>query len=333
MKREPPRQPKRLPPLLCKEGNLWVPLMLAILVFAGCRSGATNSKVANSVISTAPMRVVTDDLGRSVTIPVKVTRIISLAPNLTENIFAVGAGDRLVGVTTFCNYPEQAKEIAKIGDTMTPNMESIVALKPDVVFVSTASQIEAFMKTLDANGIAVYVTNPNSLDGVLKNLKQLGELFETQDTADKLVADLERRVENARCIDIRACGTVAPFGRKLESPTRVFVQISKEPLFTIGKQSFLTDLIGMTYAESVTKDIESAYPKLSKETAATLNPEAIILSESDDNKEPNEVFKNSPAVKNGRVYKVSADLLSRPGPRLVDALEQIARDLHPEKFK
>src|SRR5207253_3999429 len=101
-------------------------------------------------------------------------------PSVTENIFAVGAGDRLMGVTTFCNYPEAAKSIPKIGDTMTPNMESIVALKPDVVFVSTASQIEAFMKTLEANGIAVYVTNPTSLNGVFSELEKLDDLFATQ---------------------------------------------------------------------------------------------------------------------------------------------------------
>ena len=266
------------------------------------------------------MRVVTDDLGRAVTVPVRITRIVSLAPNLTENIYAVGAGDRLVGVTTFCNYPEQAKSIAKIGDTMTPNMESIIALKPDIVLVSTASQIEAFMKTLSRQGIAVYVTNPTSLDGVMTNLKQLGELFATQDQADKLVGDLTARVEAV--------------GQKVsgEKKVRMFVQISKEPLFTIGKQSFLTAILVQAGGESVTADVETAYPKLSKETASALNPDAIVLSDSEDNREPNDVFKNSPAVKNRRVFKVNADILSRPGPRLVDALEQIARDLRPEKF-
>lgn len=266
------------------------------------------------------MRVVTDDLGREITIPVKLTRVVSLAPNLTENIFAVGAGDRLVGVTTFCDYPEEAKAIAKVGDTMTPNIETIIALKPDVVFVSTASQIENFMKTLEANGIAVYVMNPTSLKGVFDNLLELGILFDTKEITEKLVKDLDaRQADVARRIDG-------------EDKVRVFVQISKEPLFTVGRQSFLNAIIKKAGGESVTANIETAYPKLSKETASALNPDAIILSDSEDNKEPNEVFKNSPAVKNGRVYKVNADLLSRPGPRLVDALEQIARELHPEKF-
>ena len=304
--------------------------VLAMLVLAGCR-GAAKDNVANSAIPTVPMRVVTDDLGRSVNVPVKITRIVSLAPNLTENIFAVGAGDRLVGVTTFCNYPEQAKEIAKIGDTMTPNMERIVALKPDIVFVSTASQIEAFMKTLESNGIAVYVTNPDSLDGVFKNLEQLGEILNTQDKSKRISDELRDR-------EIKICGrfvtcTDVDLGGPRVRMIPVFVQISKEPLFTIGRGSFLNDLISEAGGRSVTADVETPFPKLSKETASALNPEAIILSDSEDNKEPNDAFKNSLAMKNGRIYKLSADLLSRPGPRLVDALEQIAKDLHPEKFK
>ncbi|MBK8466366.1 MAG: cobalamin-binding protein [Chloracidobacterium sp.] len=291
-------------------------LLLALLAACG---GVKNDSATSSSVSQVPMRVVTDDLGRTVTVPVKITRAVSLAPSLTENIFAVGAGDRLVGVTTFCNYPEAAKSIAKIGDTMNPNMESIVALKPDVVFVSTASQIEAFTKTLEANGIAVYVTNPKDLEGLFENLTNLGRLFGTESAADILVTQLRDR-SNKCFIPVRA-------------PQRVFVQISKEPLFTIGRGAFVTELVKTAGGISVTADVESAYPKISKETASALDPEVIILSESDDNKEPNEVFNNSPAVKKGRVFKINADLLSRPGPRLVDALDQIAKDLHPEKFK
>lgn len=300
-----------------KKAKFITVLTLVMLVLAGCR-GKEDVAVQPSVV---PMRHVTDDLGRNVTIPTKITRVVSLAPNLTENIFAVGAGERLVGVTTFCNYPEQAKTIAKIGDTMNPNMESIVALKPDIVFVSTASQIEAFMKTLEANGIAVYVMDPDSLEGVFHNLRQFGELFGTQETADELVADLQKRVSYVW----------DKVGK--EKPVRVFVQISKEPLFTVGKPSFLTAVLEKAGAESVTADVATAFPKLNPEAALALNPDAIIISESPDNQEPNGAFKSSPAVKNGRIYKVSADLLSRPGPRLVDALEQIAVDLHPEKFR
>lgn len=301
-----------------KSEKVLVVLLLALTVLSGCRRAAnTNSNTGFQSVMTT--RVVTDDLGRQVTIPVKVTRVVSTAPSVTENIFAVGASDRLVGVTTFCNYPAEAKAIAKIGDTVTPNMESIIALKPEVVFVSTASQIEAFMKTLEQNGTAVYVTNPTSLDSVLKNLTQLGDLFGTQDTAAKLVADLQRRVEAVMAME------------KYELDLQVFVQVSREPLFTIGRESFVTTLLKTAGAVSATADVATAYPKLSPEAAAALNPDVIILSDSEDNRDPNAAFRKSKAVASGRVYRIDADLLSRPGPRLVDGLEQIARSLHTHR--
>jgi len=293
--------------------------LAAVLVVASC-GGAKNGNSLNSRAA-VPMRVVTDDLGRTVTIPVKVTRVVSTAPSVTEMIFAVGGGDRLVGVTTFCNYPEEAKEIAKIGDTMNPNMESIVALKPDIVFVSTASQIEAFSKTLERNGIAVYVSSPATLTEVLSGLESLGDLFGTEETIGKLLPDLRRRVD---AVSLKV---------QDEKKPGVFVQISREPLFTIGADSFLTHVIFKAAGDSVTAGVPTAFPKINPEAAMAYSPEVIILSDSEDNQEPNDAFKNSPAVKNGRVYKINADIISRPGPRLVDALEQIAKYLHPEKFK
>lgn len=258
-----------------------------------------------------------DDLGRQVLIKRPITRAVSLAPSVTEMIFAAGAGDRLIGVTTYCDFPEAARSIEKVGDTQTPNIERIVALKPQVVFVSTASQLETYMQTLEQQGIAVFVTDPKNLDGLGRNLRTLGELFDTEITANALAEQLARRTD-----------AVAVPEREGPRP-KVFVQISKEPLFTIGKDSFLTELIGRAGGISVTKDVETAYPKLSKETAAAMDPDVIILSDSEDNREPNDALKNSKAVKNGRVYRINADIISRPGPRLVDALEEIARYLNP----
>ena len=160
---------------------------------------------------------------------------------------------------------------------------------------------------------------------------KLGDIFGTEKQARNVVDELWAR-ELRICERLGTCSEVDTEASNIKL-IPVFVQISKEPLFTIGRESFLSDVISEAGGRSVTANVESAYPKLSKETALVLNPEAIILSDSEDNKEPNEVFKNSPALRNGRVYKVNADLLSRPGPRLVDALEQIARDLHPEKLK
>jgi iron complex transport system substrate-binding protein len=275
------------------------------------------------------IRVVKDDLGREVRLPLEVKRAVSLAPNITEMVFAVGAGDRLVGDTTYCNYPEEAKSIEKVGDTLNPNIETIVRLKPDIVFVSGASQLENFTNVLQQNGIVVFVLAPNSIADVLSNLRQLGSIFSTEQRTDQVIVDLQKRVDGVEQKLFHSAGS----SNADHKPVRVFVQISKEPLFTIGKRSYLTKMLESADAVSLTADVDSGYPKLSKETALALDPEVIILSDSSDNTGPSDAFRNSPAVVNGRVYKVNADLLSRPGPRLVNALEQIAEDLHPEKFK
>lgn len=293
---------------------------IAIIVFAVVALQFACAKT-QAPVETVPTREITDDLGRKVKIPVKINRAISLAPNLTENIFAVGAGDKLVGVTTYCDYPVEAKEIQKIGDTISPNMESIIALKPQIVFVSTASQIEAFTKTLEKNDIQVFVTDPNSLEGIIRNLRQMGEIFGTSEKAEQLVKNMETRLAF-----IKEKTSAAP-------PIKVFVQISKEPLFTAGKDSFVTEMLAYAGAESVTRLVPTAYPRLSKESATALEPEAIIVTAGAGNEEPNEVFKDTMAVKNNRVLKVKADLLTRPSPRIVEGLEEAAKLLHPDLFK
>ena len=284
-------------------------LLICLSMAQACAVGDARSEPANK-------RTVKDDLGREVRLPERIARAVSLAPSVTEMIFAAGAGDRLAGVTTYCDHPEAAKAIEKIGDTQTPNIERIIALKPDVVFVSTASQLEAFMRTLEQQNIAVYVTDPKGIDGVAENLRTLGRLFGTNQPSDDLASELQRR---AAAVDESVKGKPRP---------RVFVQISNEPLFTIGKDAFVTELVERAGGQSVTRDVPTAFPKLSKEAASAMSPDVIILSDSEDNREPNEVFRNSPAVRNGKVYRIDADIISRPGPRLVDALEQIAGYLH-----
>jgi iron complex transport system substrate-binding protein len=289
-------------------------IIASLCFFIGCKGGNTTKPAETKT------REMTDDLGRRVKIPAKIERAVSLAPNLTEIVFAVGAGNKLVGVTTFCDYPGEAKKIQKIGDTMTPNIESVIALKPQIVLVSTASQIENFTKTLDEQGIVYFVTNPNDLEGIYESIHAIGEIFDRDDAGHATIDSLKKRVA-----DVEA-------KTKQAAAVKTFVQIDKESLYTIGKESFITDLIARAGGISATADLPTAYPKLSKETAFALNPDAIILSESPDNQAPNDALKNSPAARNGKVFKINADLLSRPGPRIVDALEQIARALHPEIF-
>ena len=270
-------------------------------------------------------REVTDESGRHVSLPARVERIVSLAPNLTEIVYAVGAGDRLVGRTKYCDYPPEVKNVPEIGDTMTPSIERIIALKPQVVLVSTASQLEAFTKQLDEQKIAVYVTDPRSLEEVFRSISTLGDLLGTHDRTAKLVADLRRRAD------------VVATAVNPAKPITVFYQVSDEPLYTIGRGSYLTDLVRRAGGVSVTADVPSAFPRFSGEAALAARPEAVILptggSMGAANSTVARALKNSPAALNNRVYKINEDHLSRPGPRLVDGLEEMARALHPEAFK
>jgi iron complex transport system substrate-binding protein len=296
-----------------------VGLILLAIATAGCDRGASVP------LSAGDTRVVTDEAGRQVHLPLKIDRIVSLAPNLTEIIYAVGAGDRLVGRTSYCDYPPAAKTVTEVGDTMQPSVERIIALKPQIVLISTASQLETFTKQLNEQRIAVYVTNPNSVDQILSSIETLGQLFGTTEQAKQVAADLRRRTQAVE-------SAVAK-----QRPIKVFYQISDEPLYTIGREAFLTDLIRRAGGISVTADVPTAFPRYSDEAALASQPEAIILptggSIGNANSTAVPALRNSPAVRNNRVYKINDDILARPGPRLIDGLEQLARALHPEAFK
>lgn len=308
----------------------FVVLMLFLLCYGtACKpANPVQTEMPKSEQQESQRREVTDDLGRKIRLPVKIDRVISLAPSLTESIFAVGAGEKLVGVTSFCNYPEEAKKLPKIGDTMKPNLETIVALKPQLVLLSTDSQLESFLRQMEAQNIPAFVTGAKDFDDVLRILKLVGDLLDRPDEAEKLVQNLQSRVA-----DIEA---KVKNENHSDKPVRVFVQISHEPLYTIGKTSFLTDLVGRAGGESVTSGVETAYPNISRETALAAEPDAIILSVDESmgsqNVAPDDAFKNSPAVKNHRVYQINGDLLTRPSPRTADLIEEIARALHPDAF-
>lgn len=294
----------------------------ALLLAVSCSSQRETGTSPNTAAAT---REVTDEAGRRVRVPLRPERIVTLAPNLTEIVYAVGAGDRLVGNTTYCDYPPEAKQVTKIGDTMQPNIERIVALRPQLVLVSTASQLEAFTRQLNEQGIAVYVTDPRSLDDVFRSIKTLGDLLGEAERAEQVVNNL------------RARASAVEQAVKTSKPVRVFYQVSAAPLYTIGREAFLTDLIRRAGGQSVTADVPGAFPRYSDEAALATQPEAIILSVDSSMDEGNAKHAASlakaPAVTSGRVYGINGDLLSRPGPRLVEGLEQIARSLHPEAFK
>jgi len=270
-------------------------------------------------------RIMKDDLGRTVSLPVPVKRVVSLAPNLTEIVFAVGGGDRLVGRTSYCDYPPEAKSVQVVGDTGTPNLERIIAVKPQVVLVSTSSQLEVFTQQLQNQNIAVFVTDPHDLEGIFRSIDQIGEMLGEKEQAAQLVQKLRDRT-NAVAAAV-----------KQKQPVKVFYQVSAEPLYTIGREAFVTDLIRRAGGVSVTAEVPGAWPKYSAESALAAKPEAIILptggSMGAANSAVTDALRQSPAALAGRVYKINDDHLARPGPRIVDGLEEMARALHPDAFK
>lgn len=290
-----------------------------VLTIIACRSAP------KSTLDGPVTRTLTDDAGRRVSLPFKVDRVISLAPNLTEIVFAVGGGSQLVGRTSYCDFPPEAKSVAEVSDTLHPSLERVIALKPQVVLISTASQLEVFTQQLQNQNIAVFVTDPHDLDGVFRSIEQVGEILGKKEQATTLVQTLRRRsnaVEQAV---------------KQEQPVRVFYQLSAEPLYTAGRTSFVTDLMRRAGAISVTADLPGDWPKYSSESALAAKPDAIILptggSMGSGNSTVTEALRQSPAALQGRVYKINDDHLVRPGPRAIDGLEEMARALHPDAFK
>ena len=299
-----------------------------LLIIAGALL-LTASIACTSKTQTTPegpvTRQLTDDAGRLVALPARVGRVISLAPNLTEIVFAVGAGDRLVGRTSYCDYPPEAKAVAEIGDTLHPSLERIISLKPQVVLISTSSQLEVFTQQLQSQNIAVFVTDPRDLEGVFRSIEQVGEMLGQKEQATRLVQQLRDR---ANAVEQSLKG---------RTPVRVFYQVSAEPLYTAGHDAFVTDLLRRAGAASVTADVPGAWPKYSNESALAAKPEAIILptggSMGTGNSTVTEALKQSPAVLAGRVYKINDDHLARPGPRAIEGLEEMAKALHPDAFK
>jgi iron complex transport system substrate-binding protein len=194
-----------------------------------------------------------------------------------------------------------------------------------VVLISTASQLEIFTQQLHEQNIAVFVTDPHDLDGVFRSIEQVGEILGQKEQAGLLVQKLRERTQ---AVEAKV---------KQQPPVKVFYQVSAEPLYTVGRDAFVTDLIRRAGGVSVTADVPGAWPKYSSESALATKPEAIILptggSMGAANATVTEALRQSPAALQGHVYKINDDHLARPGPRAIDGIEVMARALHPEAFK
>jgi iron complex transport system substrate-binding protein len=278
------------------------------------------------VTSSGPARVI-DETGREVIIPPSPERIISLAPNITEILFTLGLDREIVGVSTHCNFPEAAKRKPRVGSYISLDFEKILSLRPDLVLATGAGNTIEMVERLEKLGFPTYVIYPKNFDGILASIRHVGQILGRDKEAQEIVSNMQARRQ--RVIELT---------RGLPRP-RVFLQIGEAPIVTVGKGSFADDLIHLAGGENITAGDGKMYPRLGLEEILRRAPEVIIISSMNPRGSYDKVlqewarWKTIPAVQNGRIHLVDSDLIDRPSPRIIDGLEEMARIIHPEKFK
>lgn len=295
-------------------------LLVATLGLAGCaKSEPATTEPAKETAAAAFPVTVTDDAGREVTIEAAPERIVSLAPANTEIVYALGLLDKLVGVTTYDDYPAEVADIAKVGDFVTPNIEAITAAKPDLILATTGVQADVITQ-LEGTGATVVAIDPQTLDALYTSIDTVGKVTGAADAAAEIVDGMKS--------DIAAISKAV----SAEAPTPCFIEIAQDPLYTAGKGTLLDDLI--TAAGGTNVVTENGYVGYSLEQLVTDDP-AAYLATLGSMSNPDDLAKRAgydklSAVKNDRVYVLEDNLVSRPGPRVVQGIAQIAKALHPD---
>jgi iron complex transport system substrate-binding protein len=294
-----------------------VAFLITLLFLTGCTSPAAPGNI-------------TDDLGRNVQIESIPDRIVSLAPSNTEILFALGLGDKIVGVTDYCNYPDEAKEKPSIGGFSTPNIEAVVAREPDLI-LATERHSKTVIPALENLGCTVVAISPTTLDEVIESIDFVGEITGTQKEASQLSGNLQKRIDTIK----KKTSNI----NQDEKP-RVLYLTWHDPLMTAGTGTLADDVITTAGGINIADDI-SGDNTISLETVIDRNPQIIVASVGMGSGEDLPLqyvqtearLKSSDALKNEQVYKINGDLIHRAGPRVVDALEIMARFFHPESFK
>jgi len=268
---------------------------------------------------------ITDDYGEKVTIPNNIQRIVSLSPSTTEILFAVGLGDKIVGIDEYSDYPEETKGITKIGSYLTPNLEIIVSLEPDLVFVSDMTSKDD-VENLKEKGLTVIVLAPITIDEIIQDIRLVGVVCNNVLEVNNLTDNLDERINLV---------TSKTNNSNLDRP-RVYIEYF--PYWTYGPGSFGNDLISMAGGTNIAASTATEYPEITTEFIVASNPEIIILtigpmtSTSVEDIITRIGWDSIDAIKNDEIFTIDDNIISRPGPRMVNALERLAEIIHPELF-
>ncbi|HUG37102.1 MAG TPA: cobalamin-binding protein [Candidatus Limnocylindrales bacterium] len=283
--------------------------MLALLLAAAPAGGLT----------------VVDQGGQTLTLPGVPTRIVSLLPSATEILFAIGAQDKLAGVTDLCDFPPEARAKPSVGGMISPNLEALVGLKPDLVVATRSGNRQETLDQVRRLGIPVYLVDATTVTGSIEVVERLAELTSRRATAAPIVASLSRRIH-------AVTERVAPRRRP-----RVLYVLWPEPLIVPGRGALISSLIATAGGDSVTAGHAHDYPRYSIEAAVAHMPEVILLASHRGRaplaREKWEKIASLPAIRSGRLHAVDGDLVHRFGPRVVDGLELLARLIHPDAFE
>jgi len=265
-----------------------------------------------------------DSLGRKITLKGDPQRIVSLAPNITEILYVLGLGERLVGVTQFSSYPPEASLKPKVGSYINLNVEKIISLSPELVIGTVDGNNPGVVSLLEQAGIQVFIVNPRKVKQIIDTIASIGEVCGVNEKADIVVGQLNRRVNHI----IRS---IASRERPL-----VFLQINVRPIMTVNRNTYHHDLIRLAGGRNMAEDEPITYPRISLEEVIRRKPDVIIVSSMERGGRFEKArqawlrWKSIPAVKNNRVHLIDSDLIDRPSPRIIDGLDAMVRIIHPE---
>jgi iron complex transport system substrate-binding protein len=296
--------------------------VLLVLVAGVAAQGNGESPTASAAI-----HEVTDGYGRTVRVPVKPTRIVSLAPSLTETVYALGDEDHLVGDTDYCDYPPEAQKKTKVGGVINPNLEEIAALHPDLVLLSKEGNLLETVRALDTLGIPNYATDVHSVEQIIASIQKLAEVLNVPEAGKKLAEELDQRLTALQA----KVSSVAP--------KRVLFVVWPDPLMSVGQKTFVADAIRRAGAVSVVESNQD-WPQVSLEEVARLQPDYLVFASAHSGSGDHdfEALANRPgwqimdAVRNRR-FAVVSEAIIRPAPRIVSVIEDLARQLHPDLFQ
>jgi ABC-type Fe3+-hydroxamate transport system substrate-binding protein len=265
-------------------------------------------------------RTLTDEVGRKVILPDHPHRVVCLAPSVTDTVFALGSGEDVVAVSDYSTYPPEATKKPSIGSLIKPSIETILSFHPDLAIGINIPGSEETASQLQAVGIPVYLVDPKGLAGILRSVGSVGDALNRASQAATLNASLRARIDAVRN---RSDGKPKP---------KVLLPVWYDPIITIGKHAFITEILETAGAQSVTDDLVADWPEISLESLLTKAPEALVLIRG--GKITVDMLKNRPgwsglpAIANSRVYYVDSGI-QEPSPEAINALEELAKEFHP----